>query len=74
MNAPLSMLDVIKLHAGKLGPAPKPCPFCGTDPGLATQAMGRFMVGCDAEECPVQPQLWDMDLNRAWVTWNRRAP
>ena len=60
------------------GPAAAPpiilaCPFCGTDPPLAVRRAGRFLVGCEAEDCPANPQVSGATLEEAWAAWNRRA-
>jgi len=57
-------------------PRPKdlPCPFCGADPPLAVKIAGRFIVGCDGEDCAAHPQVAADTLNEAWTRWNRRAP
>jgi hypothetical protein len=49
------------------------CPFCGADPPLAVQRAGRFLVGCEAEDCPANPQVSAATLEDAWAGWNRRA-
>jgi hypothetical protein len=77
VNAPLpmlSMMDVIRLHCGRLGPAPLPCPHCGTDPQPATLTAGRFIVTCANEACPVDVQATGATLKEAWDRWNARAP
>ena len=54
-------------------PPPLACPFCGTDPPLAVRRAGRFLVGCEAEDCPAHPQVSAATLEEAWAGWNRRA-
>lgn len=49
------------------------CPFCGADPPLAVRRAGRFLVGCEAEDCPANPQVSAPTLEDAWAGWNRRA-
>jgi hypothetical protein len=49
------------------------CPFCGADPPLAVRRAGRFLVGCEAENCPANPQVSAATLEDAWASWNRRA-
>ena len=49
------------------------CHFCGTDPPLAVQRAGRFLVGCEAEDCPANPQVSAATLEDAWAGWNRRT-
>jgi len=34
---------------------------------------GRFLVGCEAEDCPAHPQVSAATLEEAWAGWNRRA-
>jgi hypothetical protein len=51
----------------------RPCPFCGADPPLAVRRAGRFLVGCEAEGCPANPQVSGATLEEAWAGWNRRA-
>ena len=54
-------------------PVTQPCPFCGADPPLAVRRAGRFLVGCEAEDCPANPQVSAPTLEEAWAEWNRRA-
>lgn len=54
-------------------PLPLNCPFCGTDPPLASQIAGRFIVGCDSDDCHVNPQVSGQSLGEAWAKWNRRC-
>lgn len=68
MNAPLSMVDVIRRAATH----DKACPFCGEYPPLASKIAGRFIVGCDSEECDVHPQTAGATVEEAWQRWNRR--
>ena len=49
-----------------------PCPFCGSDPPLATQLHGRFIVGCESDDCHVNPQVSGQSLGEAWARWNKR--
>jgi hypothetical protein len=49
-----------------------PCPFCGTDPPLAAQIAGRFIVGCESDDCHVNPQVSGQSLGEAWARWNYR--
>jgi hypothetical protein len=51
----------------------QPCPFCGADPPLAVRRAGRFLVGCEAKDCPANPQVSGATLQEAWAGWNRRA-
>jgi hypothetical protein len=49
------------------------CPFCGDDPPLAAQIAGRFVVGCENDDCAATPQVSGITLVQAWERWNRRA-
>jgi len=49
-----------------------PCPFCGTDPPLASQVAGRFIVGCDSDDCHANPQVSGQSVSEAWAKWNSR--
>jgi len=49
-----------------------PCPFCGNDPPLAAQLHGRFIVGCESDDCHVNPQVSGQSLSEAWARWNKR--
>lgn len=69
----MNMLQVIaRSAAGSDHPAP--CPFCGTDPPLAAQIAGRFIVGCESDECAANPQVSGSTVGAAWERWNLRAP
>jgi hypothetical protein len=50
-----------------------PCPFCGTDPPLAAQIAGKFVVGCEADDCAANPQVSGQTLCDTWDRWNMRA-
>jgi hypothetical protein len=50
-----------------------PCPFCGTDPPLAAQIAGKFVVGCEADDCAANPQVSGRTLCDTWDRWNMRA-
>ncbi len=57
-----------------LSPPPDlPCPWCGTGPGHATLRAGRYLVGCESEECPANPQVGGATVLEAWSAWNQRA-
>lgn len=51
----------------------KPCPFCGHDMPLARVVVGKYVVGCENEDCAVSPQACDVTLLGAWAKWNARA-
>lgn len=73
------MWQVIARGAGGAPAAAAPrspalaCPFCGADPPLAERRAGRFLVGCEAEDCPASPQVSGATAEEAWARWNRRA-
>ncbi len=74
----MNMLDVIVKGAEEAArrerpPAPLTCPFCGTDPPLASQIAGRFIVGCESDDCYANPQVSGQSVGEAWANWNRRA-
>jgi hypothetical protein len=74
----MDMLEVIVKGAETAalrGPTPDrtlSCPFCGNDPPLAAQLHGRFIVGCESDDCHVNPQVSGASLGEAWARWNRR--
>lgn len=73
----MNMLEVIAGCADKAArhnppQLPLACPFCGSDPPLAAQVAGRFIVGCESDDCHVNPQVSGPDLNQAWARWNKR--
>jgi hypothetical protein len=72
----MNMLQVIQRGAQDAArrERPQPCPFCGTEPPLAARIAGKFVVGCESEDCPANPQVTAAALAEAWARWNRRAP
>lgn len=69
----MNMLQVIRQGAQARRATAQPCPFCGADPPLAARIAGRFIVGCENEDCAATPQVASDTLEDAWVRWNRRA-
>jgi hypothetical protein len=71
----MNMLQVIQRGAATSARRDQdlPCPFCGTDPPLATRIAGRFIVACQNEDCAAGPQVASDTLQDAWTRWNRRA-
>ena len=75
----MNMLEVIVKGAEEAAPRERPlaipltCPFCGTDPPLAAQIAGRFIVGCDSDDCHANPQVSGQSVAEAWAKWNSRA-
>lgn len=52
----------------------KPCPFCNSDPGLAVRQGGFWLVGCEADECAINPQAGSREsVADAWARWNKRG-
>src|SRR6266404_9080532 len=76
----MNMLEVIVRGAAEAArrerppDEPKPCPFCGTDPPLAAQIAGRYVVGCESDGCAANPQVSAASVGAPWSRWNSRAP
>lgn len=51
---------------------PRPCPFCGTDVGLAVRIAGAFYVGCQSDDCGTV-QFAGATPAEAMARWNCRA-
>jgi hypothetical protein len=74
----MNMLEVIVRGADRAARHEPPrniplaCPFCGSDPPLAAQLHGRFIVGCESDDCHVNPQVSGQSLSEAWARWNTR--
>jgi len=74
----MNMLEVIVAGAAEAARRdPRPivaltCPFCGSDPPLASQIAGRFIVGCDSDDCHANPQVSGQSVSEAWTKWNSR--
>jgi len=74
----MNMLEVIVAGAAEAARHERPpaipltCPFCGSDPPLASQIAGRFIVGCDSDDCPANPQVSGQSVSEAWTKWNSR--
>lgn len=69
----MNMLEVIVKGADPAARRdPLTCPFCGADPPLAAAIAGRFIVGCESDDCHVNPQVSGASLSEAWARWNRR--
>jgi hypothetical protein len=71
-QARLSMADVIQIGAAKR-PMHRTCPFCASDPPLAAQIAGRFIVGCESDDCAANPQVSGASVDEAWRKWDARA-
>ena len=70
----MNMLEVIRQGARQRQmSAELPCPFCGAHPPLAAQLAGRFVVGCENDDCAANPQVSGITVAQAWERWNRRA-
>ena len=72
----MNMLQVIQRGAEETARRMRdlPCPFCGEDLPLAAEIAGRFVVGCESDDCAANPQVAGASLGEAWARWNRRAP
>jgi hypothetical protein len=68
MNQHLSIMDVIRRAAT----SDKCCPWCGEFPPLAVRRAGKFLVGCESDDCTVHPQASGDTLSEAWAKWNTR--
>jgi len=64
----------IDRKAARHSSPPLACPFCGSDPPLAAEIAGRFIVGCESDDCHVNPQVSGPNLGEAWARWNKRQP
>ena len=72
----MNMLEVIVNGAEEAVRRDRPpltCPFCGSDPPLASQSAGHFVVGCDSDDCHANPQVCGQSVSEAWARWNSRA-
>lgn len=69
----MNMLQVIVAGASARRERPAPCPFCGTNPPLAAQIAGKFIVGCESDDCAANPQVSGATVSAAWERWNARA-
>ena len=72
----MNMLEVIRQGAQPARrPMPEhlPCPFCGEYPPLACEIAGRFVVGCENDDCAANPQVSGASVANAWARWNKRA-
>jgi len=72
----MNMLQVIVAGAAENARREQPalCPFCGSDPPLAAQIAGKFIVGCESDDCAANPQVSGSTVSAAWERWNARAP
>lgn len=72
----MNMLATIKRGADRaVAERPKTlcCPWCGSEPGLATVRSGRYLVGCESDDCDVNPQTGGGTAIEAWARWNSRV-
>lgn len=75
MNAPITMAQVIQLGASRR-PLPAKCPWCGSDPGLASRLHGKFYIACESEVCFDAGRVAQASgdtLEAAWAAWNKRS-
>jgi hypothetical protein len=76
MNIALRIVDELPVY-----PAPRAktcaCPFCGEDPPLGRwigpEGFRNFIVGCENDDCPANPQVSGRTIEDAWAKWNRRS-
>lgn len=52
----------------------KGCPWCSDVPHAATLHNGWYHVGCENENCPVEPQVVSRTLAEAFAKWDNRQP
>ncbi len=51
----------------------KVCPFCGSEPGMATKRGDFWLVGCESDDCAINPQAGScISQEAAWAKWNTR--
>jgi len=51
----------------------KTCPFCGHEPIAAhIDRTQLYVIYCDNDDCPVQPQVTSIHLGTASKRWNTR--
>lgn len=67
---PLNMFDVIQ--RGSRRPETLCCPWCGSDPLPPEGRAGRYLFGCDNEDCTVRPQTGGATPEEAVRKWNQR--
>lgn len=48
------------------------CPWCASEPPLAAGIAGKFIVGCENDDCFVQPQVSGGTMSEAWARWDSR--
>lgn len=52
-----------------------PCPFCGDVP-ISTEReppYTHYIVGCDNDDCAVEPKVSGMTQDGAWAKWDKRV-
>lgn len=67
-----SMLQTIQRGARYMQVAHKKCPFCANDIGLPRRVNGIFLVGCEADDCPANPQVSGYTMAEAFAKWDAR--
>lgn len=67
-------------RSARLARTPLPCPFCGADVlPAAEHRWGKshewhyFALGCENEDCPVEPRVTGNTVAEAMARWNVRA-
>ena len=56
-----------------VGDGPLPCPFCGVASTISHPARSLWSVGCEAEECAINPFASGSNRTVALHEWNTRA-
>ena len=64
------MYDICRPRAANFA-LPKTCPLCNSDPGLARRVNEIWLVGCESDECPANPQFGGRTVDEAWLAWNK---
>jgi len=49
------------------------CPWCGDVPASASFSHGFYTLGCDNDDCPVQPRVSARTLKDTFARWDARA-
>lgn len=71
MTSPSLIAEYDRLYA--TAQAHKTCPFCGSEPGLARKQANFWLVGCENDDCNINPQAGSrISAAVAWEKWNKR--
>ena len=69
----MNILQVIQRGAAESARRERTLPFLLRSPPLAARIAGRFVVGCESDDCAVGPQVAAANMEDVWNCWNRRA-